>query len=102
LAQHFDSRDRLRQSCSSLSNMTGFPARDMSHRPVVQASPSQWHHEFTKSFEGINSERTNRRKDDRFGSPCYVVAEIGINHNGDMNIAKRLIVFARRIRLQCG
>ncbi|MEP6885093.1 MAG: N-acetylneuraminate synthase family protein [Gammaproteobacteria bacterium] len=25
------------------------------------------------------------------GSPCYIVAEIGINHNGDMSIAKRLI-----------
>ncbi|HEY1561412.1 MAG TPA: N-acetylneuraminate synthase family protein [Caulobacteraceae bacterium] len=25
------------------------------------------------------------------GHPCYVVAEIGINHNGDLNIAKRLI-----------
>ncbi len=25
------------------------------------------------------------------GNPCYVVAEIGINHNGDMAIAKRLI-----------
>jgi N-acetylneuraminate synthase len=25
------------------------------------------------------------------GQPCYVIAEIGINHNGDMNIAKRLI-----------
>ncbi len=25
------------------------------------------------------------------GNPCYVVAEIGINHNGDMNIAKKLI-----------
>jgi len=25
------------------------------------------------------------------GSPCYVVAEIGINHNGDMQITKRLI-----------
>jgi len=24
-------------------------------------------------------------------SPCYVVAEIGINHNGDMELAKRLI-----------
>jgi N-acetylneuraminate synthase len=23
--------------------------------------------------------------------PCYVVAEIGINHNGDLNLAKRLI-----------
>ncbi len=25
------------------------------------------------------------------GHPCYVVAEIGINHNGDVNIAKKLI-----------
>jgi N-acetylneuraminate synthase len=25
------------------------------------------------------------------GSPCYVVAEIGINHNGDITIAKKLI-----------
>ena len=24
-------------------------------------------------------------------SPCYVVAEIGINHNGDLDLAKRLI-----------
>ena len=23
--------------------------------------------------------------------PCYVVAEIGINHNGDLSLAKRLI-----------
>lgn len=25
------------------------------------------------------------------GEPCFIVAEIGINHNGDLNIAKRLI-----------
>jgi N-acetylneuraminate synthase len=25
------------------------------------------------------------------GNPCYVIAEIGINHNGDINIAKKLI-----------
>jgi len=25
------------------------------------------------------------------GQPCYVVAEIGINHNGDINIARKLI-----------
>lgn len=25
------------------------------------------------------------------GHPCYVIAEIGINHNGDMEIAKKLI-----------
>ena len=25
------------------------------------------------------------------GNPCYVIAEIGINHNGDINITKKLI-----------
>lgn len=25
------------------------------------------------------------------GQPCYIIAEIGINHNGDIDIAKRLI-----------
>ena len=25
------------------------------------------------------------------GNPCYVIAEIGINHNGDLDIAKKLI-----------
>lgn len=29
------------------------------------------------------------------GQPCYIVAEIGINHNGDMEIAKRLIHVAK-------
>ncbi len=28
------------------------------------------------------------------GEPCYVVAEIGINHNGDMEIARKLIAAA--------
>lgn len=28
------------------------------------------------------------------GNPCYVVAEIGINHNGDIDIAKKLIDLA--------
>ncbi len=28
------------------------------------------------------------------GQPCYIIAEIGINHNGDMDIAKRLISVA--------
>src|SRR5258708_35838779 len=26
--------------------------------------------------------------------PCYIIAEIGINHNGDLDIAKRLISVA--------
>src|ERR1700739_837185 len=28
------------------------------------------------------------------GQPCFVVAEIGINHNGDIDVAKRLISVA--------
>ena len=28
------------------------------------------------------------------GHPCYIVAEIGINHNGDINLVKRLIDLA--------
>ena len=28
------------------------------------------------------------------GQPCYIIAEIGINHNGDINIAKKLIEVA--------
>jgi N-acetylneuraminate synthase len=28
------------------------------------------------------------------GNPCYFIAEIGINHNGDINIAKKLIDLA--------
>jgi N-acetylneuraminate synthase len=28
------------------------------------------------------------------GEPCYVIAEIGINHNGDIDLAKRLISIA--------
>jgi N-acetylneuraminate synthase len=28
------------------------------------------------------------------GRPCYVIAEIGINHNGDIDLAKRLISIA--------
>jgi N-acetylneuraminate synthase len=30
------------------------------------------------------------------GHPCFIVAEIGINHNGDVNIAKELIGVAKR------
>ena len=29
------------------------------------------------------------------GLPCFVIAEIGINHNGDLDIAKRLIDVAK-------
>jgi N-acetylneuraminate synthase len=31
------------------------------------------------------------------GHPCYIIAEIGINHNGDINIAKRLVETAEAI-----
>lgn len=28
--------------------------------------------------------------------PCYVIAEIGVNHNGDMNIARKLVEAAAK------
>src|SRR6476659_4108360 len=34
------------------------------------------------------------------GQPCYVIAEIGINHNGDVELAKRLISVA--VAAGCG
>lgn len=34
------------------------------------------------------------------GHPCYVIAEIGINHNGDVNIAKQLIAVAHEAGCQ--
>jgi N-acetylneuraminate synthase len=34
------------------------------------------------------------------GQPCYVIAEIGINHNGDVELAKRLISIA--VAAGCG
>jgi len=29
------------------------------------------------------------------GQPCFVIAELGINHNGDLQLAKRLIDAAK-------
>ena len=37
------------------------------------------------------------KKNVGFGKPIYFVAEIGINHNGDINIAKKLIDVAINI-----
>ena len=31
------------------------------------------------------------------GHPCYMIGEIGINHNGDIEIAKKLIEMAEAI-----
>ena len=31
------------------------------------------------------------------GEPCYIIAEIGINHNGELSIAKKLIETAKNI-----
>jgi len=32
------------------------------------------------------------------GEPCFVIAEAGVNHNGDVNLAKRLIDVAKEAR----
>lgn len=35
------------------------------------------------------------------GEPCFVIAEAGINHNGDINMAKKLIDEASKIGIDC-
>lgn len=35
------------------------------------------------------------------GDPCYVIAEAGVNHNGDLDMARRLIVEAKRAGADC-
>ena len=35
------------------------------------------------------------------GRPCYVIAEAGVNHNGDMRLARELIVEARKAGADC-
>lgn len=42
----------------------------------------------------MNSLSFNNRKVGN-GHPCYIIAEIGINHNGDIEIAKKLIDLAK-------
>jgi len=32
------------------------------------------------------------------GSPCFIIAEAGVNHNGDVNLAKKLIDAAKKAR----
>ena len=50
------------------------------------------------SEEGLRRQRVMMRKEVQIGQfqvgeerPCFIVAEIGINHNGSLDIAKRLI-----------
>lgn len=33
--------------------------------------------------------------------PCYIIAEVGVNHNGDLDLAKQLIVEAKRAGADC-
>ncbi len=39
----------------------------------------------------MNDITLNNSKKIGYGYPCYIIAEIGINHNGDLEIAKKLI-----------
>ena len=34
-------------------------------------------------------------------SPTFIIAEAGVNHNGDMNLAKKLIVAAKKAGADC-
>ncbi len=35
------------------------------------------------------------------GHPCYIIAEGGVNHNGDLDLAKRMIVSAKEAGADC-
>ena len=35
------------------------------------------------------------------GYPSYIIAEVGINHNGDMMLAKKLIIKSKEIGCDC-
>src|SRR4051812_9152809 len=43
---------------------------------------------------------TPKRKVADFGTP-YIIAELGSNHNGDMELAKKLIVAAKKAGADC-
>jgi N,N'-diacetyllegionaminate synthase len=34
-------------------------------------------------------------------SPCFIIAEAGVNHNGDVNLAKQLIIKAKEVGADC-
>jgi N,N'-diacetyllegionaminate synthase len=34
-------------------------------------------------------------------SPCFIIAEAGVNHNGDVNLAKQLILKAKEVGADC-
>ncbi len=59
-------------------------------------------------FSNLKSIAFKRRKSLQFGdvcidekSPCYTIAEIGINHNGDFELAKKLIKLAHDSGADC-
>ena len=53
---------------------------------------------------GSSAEKTVRIGNRPVGGsqPCYVIAEIGINHNGEIDLAKRGAERARRRAVQAG
>ena len=34
-------------------------------------------------------------------NPCFIIAEVGANHNGNINLAKKLIIQAKKIGADC-
>ena len=49
----------------------------------------------------VNKFSDIRQSGERQPQPCYVIAELGSNHNGDMSIAERLIDAAKEAGAHC-
>jgi N-acetylneuraminate synthase len=42
------------------------------------------------------SDINNNKKPNRFHQQCYIIAEAGVNHNGDIDLAKKLVAAAKK------
>ena len=64
-----------------------------SWRPSTPASSSGWPRPFTLKNRPEISSKTLQIGDRTVGpgQPCFIIAEAGVNHNGDLELAHRLI-----------
>src|SRR5436853_4493377 len=75
------------RSASMTSKFEGIPGR----RPIPSLVPSRAVPPSRKPTRGVTTSMSTTTGPAPY---CYVIAEIGINHNGDVEIAKKLIDLA--------